>query len=295
MTLKIEAIVGTTTYNISDLVNYRHMGNDGFGLPSQRILSESGPLQHGVSFLGYRLDPRIINLILFGIGNDEDSYFARRLELIHIFRPSNTPILLRITKNNGAIRQIDTYYNGGLSMNSSDKYVFNQKVAIQLVAPNPIFYNPILQSANFGLAGGANAFNIPWVIPWNIGTSTLNQSTTIVYAGDFESYPIITIYGPITNAVITNNATGDKLDFTGTTISAGEVYTIDTRYGHKTVVDASNVNKIAALTTDSDLTTFRLIPNPEVVDGNNSITVTGTSVTSATQIYISFYENYLGL
>jgi hypothetical protein len=88
--------------------------------------------------------------------------------------------------------------------------------------------------------------------------------------------------------VITNGATDDKIDFTGFTIGAGVTYTIDLRYGYKTVVDHLGANQISKLSTDSDLATWGLIA------GENSIGVVGTSITSATLISFQFNERFIG-
>jgi hypothetical protein len=295
MSTTLQAIVGGVTYDLSDVVNYKHLANDGFGLPPQRLLTESGPLQNGVSYLGFRLEPRILALGLFASASTENAYFSKRAEVLNIFKPSNTPIQLRFTKSNGDVRQIDTYYNGGLSLSSTERYNTNQKIAVQLFAPDPIWYDPVAVNVNFGITGGSGGFSIPWAIPWSIGVSTLNQTTTVSYTGTWESFPIVTIYGPITNPVITNTATGDKLDFTGTTVNTGEIYTIDTRYGYKTVTDATGTNQISKLTADSDLTTFRLLAHPEATNGANSIVVTGTNATTVTQVYLTYYNRYIGV
>ncbi len=105
MSTTLQAIVGGVTYDLSDAVNYKHLANDGFGLPSQRLLTESGPLQNGVSYLGFRLEPRIITLGLFASASNESAYYSRRAEVLNIFKPSNTPIQLRFTKPDGDVRQ----------------------------------------------------------------------------------------------------------------------------------------------------------------------------------------------
>lgn len=120
-------------------------------------------------------------------------------------------------------------------------------------------------------------------------------SKTIAYAGSWRAYPVVTIEGPITDPVLTNTSTGDKLDFTGTTISSGDTYTIDCRYGFKTVKDAAGTNKIADLSSDSDLATFHLAPDPEVSSGNNALTLTGTGTDANTEVTVAYNERHVGL
>jgi hypothetical protein len=95
--------------------------------------------------------------------------------------------------------------------------------------------------------------------------------------------------------VITNQATGDKLDFTGFTINASDSRTIDCRPGRKTVVDAAGADQIDELSDDSDLQTFSLEADPEASGGDNAVTVTGSGATSDTRITIVYYTRYTGI
>ena len=85
------------------------------------------------------------------------------------------------------------------------------------------------------------------------------------------------------------------LDFTGTTISAGSYYDIDTRYGYKTVYSESGVNKISTLLDTSDLATFALQPDPDAADGINVISVTGTGTNADTRVDLTFFDWYVGI
>lgn len=150
-------------------------------------------------------------------------------------------------------------------------------------------------SVPFALGGGSGGFNVPLTIPMSVGASTLNVTSVIDYGGTWRSSPVIVMTGPITNPVILNTTTNEKLDFTGTVLGSGTTYTIDTRYGYKTVVDQTGANKIADLTNTSDLATFHLAADPEATDGLNSIQVTGTGVTSATSVFVQYYERFVGV
>ena len=114
-------------------------------------------------------------------------------------------------------------------------------------------------------------------------------SKTINNAGNYLALPIVTITGPATDAVLTNVRTGEILDFTGVTIAAGDTYTIDCRYGLKTVKNAAGTNKIADLTSTSDLATFHLEP------GDNSFTLEGTGTDANTQVTVAYNPRYIGL
>ncbi len=95
--------------------------------------------------------------------------------------------------------------------------------------------------------------------------------------------------------MLENETTGEKLDFTGTTVAAGHYYDIDCRYGRKSVKDEAGTNEIADLTSDSDLATFHLAAEPEAGGGVNSLRLTGSAVTTATKVELTYDTRYLGI
>ena len=293
---KISVIVRGNEHQLDGENPYAYLGHDGLGAAPLHRLTERGPQQHGDTDLGYRLDPRLFTLLFQIQAADAVTFWDQRADLIGYFAPYHTPDI-KFELKNGDIRYIKCFHVGELTM-PDDAYMGTiQRVAIQLKAPDPTFYDPTGVAVTFALGGGGDAFVIPHEVPHGVGASTIDQVTVIAYAGNWLSYPhLIRITGPIADCVITNETTGEKLDFTGTTIAGGDYYDIDCRYGQKTVVDSSGVNKIADLTSDSDLATFHLAPDSaEAPGGNNSIRVTGSSVTEATGVAVNYYDRYLGI
>lgn len=122
-----------------------------------------------------------------------------------------------------------------------------------------------------------------------IDGTDISAAKTINNAGNYIALPIITIVGPIQDAVFTNTTTGEVLDFTGITIAGGDTRVIDCRYGRKTVKNAAGTNKIADLTAASDLATFHLEP------GDNAFTLEGTGTDANTQVTVVYNPRYIGL
>lgn len=269
--------------------------HDGLGMAPSRRLSERGPMQHGETDRGYRYDPRVLSLI-FGIsGQSMADYWDARDALYRLFRPRDTALSVRLDLENGAARQIDGHLVGGLLGSSKDRRGFTLKLAATVRCPKPFWYDPTPVFETFGASGASGGMAIPWKIPWAIGASNINQTRPILYTGSFQAEPIIQIVGPISNPVITNLVSGDTLDFTGTTIAGGTVYTIDCRYNYKTVVDQNGANQIAKLVSGSDLATFALLPDPDAPGGVNSIAIAGTSITAATNVYLTYSRQYVGI
>ena len=295
MTWTLSVISANTEYNLSDNQDYLLTGIDGIGAAPVVRISERGPMQHGESDLGYRLQPRNIILAVMAKGGDEAAWFARRNTLMTIFRSSDSPLKLRITSGE-MVRQIDCYLNGTMEMTPEVGLVPGwQRVGIELYAPDPTWYDPDGASHVFMLGGG-QAMNVPLAVPWQVGASAIDQSIVVAYAGSWDAYPTILIDGPVTGLLVQNNTLGDKLDFTGVTIPAGETYVIDCRYGYKTVIRQSDgANRIQDLTADSNLATFRVGAHPEPLDGVNSLRVKGTGITAGTRVVIQYKPRYVGV
>lgn len=286
-------ILNGTEYELDDGSLCWFQGHDGIGAAPVRRMTEQGPFQHGVTDKGFRLEPRMVRLALVIPGEDVVDWWQRRDQILRLFPPDKTGIL-RVTYDPGdgsgeVQRQVDCQFAGELGLASVDKRGYHHLATVTLRAADPVWYDPAAHAITFGNVGGGTAWDIPWEIPWTLGTSTLDTSYAIDYLGTWESFPTIRIVGPVANPVITNETTGEKLDFTGTTIGSGDWYEIDLRYGHKTVVDESGANQISKLTTDSDLATWSLHP------GTNSIHAAGGSIDANTRIEISYQHRYLGI
>lgn len=287
---------GTYTYELSTSDPIEVVSVEGVEVPAVTALTEQAPLQHGDTDIDFRLAPRVVLLTLQAPRNASYSYIELRALLNRIFKPSNTPIVLLITDPNGQQYQLNTR---SISVQFAD--VLDQRLllraAVQLRAADPLFYDPIQSLIAYTFATAGGAFSIPSVVPTFFGGSTIDTQQAIVNAGTFKALPIIDIYGPITDPVIENVSTGLKLDFTGITINNGDYYTIDLRYGRKQVYKNGDTtdNRISELTIDSSLAIFAIEADPDVIDGNNIVYVTGTGGTNNTKIYIRYNTPYVGV
>lgn len=289
----LEAIIGLTTYVLTDGAPFALIDAEDGMAPVRRI-TDRGPLQHGDSDNDFRLDPLTFPLGLLMSAADIGEHYDNRDLALRVWRPSKTPIRLRWTLDNGQIRQYDVHVSGRLAFSSKDMPGFSQRFVVPLRAADPTCYDPSLQAYTYGVGGGTGAFSFPLSWPASFGGSTVNQTRAIPYAGTWREYPIVIINGPITNPVITNLTTADKLDFTGVTVGSGTTYTVDCRPGRKSVVDQTGSNKISDLTDDSDLATFSLEADPDAPSGINDVQVTGTSANATTEVYVQFYHRYIG-
>lgn len=300
MSVTVEAIIGNATYALSGRNPYAFISLTGLGLPPVRRSKERGPQQHGSTDVGFLLDERMLNLALLVVGDTLAEMDDHRDVLAEILKPlESTPIKLRVTRDNGSVRQIDCHVAGMVDFpNTLDlRMGASQQVIVQLEAADPIPYDPALQNIVFTVASGSappGGFMVPLHIPMRYTAGgSIDAVENLVYAGKWEAFPKIFLSGPATNAQIINLTTGAKLDFAGHSIGAGDVYEIDLRYGYKSVRDSSGTLQNAALTDESDLVTWRLVPTPLAPGGINNIrVVVPAGATAATKVRVEYYNRY---
>jgi hypothetical protein len=271
----------------------------GIGVAPVRRLTERGPFQDGDSDIGFRLDPRTINLVLFFAAHNEVQADANRDTLASWFVGLNRSLALRCERADGTTRQIDCYVTGMVDHPLDDKSRIgdSQKIAVQLRAPDPIWYDP--QPRFFGLMGGgstgASGFRVPVAVPWvMVSQSYIDTTFAVDYPGSWSAYPVLTVFGPASNVGIYNLTTGDALLLPVLGLGAGQWLQIDCRYGRKTVVDQAGANRISELSNDSDLATFHLAADPEAEGGVNTLRfAVGASADNTTGLQVQYYDRYV--
>jgi hypothetical protein len=294
--ITVYLMVAGTRYDLSESAPLEIIDISNLGATNATRITERAPSQDGDSDLGRVLNPRSIPIILQARPNVSYPYATIRRLINQLFKAGNADMQLGVIFDDDTEYRIDVRSIGNVQLPLNIENQALLRVPVTLRAATPIFYDPVLQIINFGLVG-AGATLVPTVIPMLVGGSTVDQTAVINYDGSYLSYPIITITGPLTNPKIENLTTGLKLDFTGITITAGNYYTIDLRFGRKQVYkngDPSD-NRINELTSDSSLAFFAILPDPDVPGGINQFKVTGTVATSATSVYVQYYRNFDGI
>jgi len=244
-----------------------------------------------------KLPARDIVLYVQMFAEDWEDYYEKRAELARWFSPFGEAGTLQVTEAGVGIMsgtdglEISGYAVEGLEYPGSDREGLNQIVPIVLHCANPFWQDINASSVLYSAGGGSDTFEVPTVVPFKVGTSVMDVTQYIDYRGDADAYPVIRIYGPITNFVITHGVkAGMKLDLTGTTIGPGDWYEFDLRYGVKTLKDSAGVNRIDKLTADSNLATWRLLAGSA-----NTITARGSGITTTTAVQLTWKNAYSGI
>jgi len=295
------------SYDLNDGEEIRLLAYD-LGLAAVRRLAQRAPAQNGDSDLGYRTDPRYLDLFFAIHGVDVDDYRDIRERFLTIFQPRDDDPVQLIFDFGGLVRAVDVNLTSELAW--KDRIERTEKVSGVFKASDWRLYDPEIRTVEFSLsAGGAEptGWPIPWPIPWAIGTDVLDMVVDINYAGlsrlGAPEYPLFHIGGPVTDPVLTNKTTGEVIDLSdnGGIVLADPTEWIDVDLTEKTLLDQDGNSVDQYLTVASDLATWHLaaagerLPSGAYCTGVNSIRVTGSGINSETLVTMNYYDRYQGI
>lgn len=272
------------------------VGTVGFGLSPAHHLTQRGPFQQGDSYIGLRLDPRIITLPLVIVATSPEDSFSKRAKMASLFRMSDDVVTVRMswTDSTGTYdRRIQGRVLGQLSFDTDAQYD-TIRTTVQIRCNDPTWYDSTQSTAilTSTLFGTPTLYPKPYPVLY--GSAVVDKITSIAYAGTWDSYPIIQVTGPATNLAIT-----DTLNHTisfANPIPAGAFWTIDLSYGIYTVYDQFGNNKFSELTAISNLVDWRVYAESDLVpNGVNTISVSATGTNADTNVAMYYTTRYIGV
>lgn len=309
----LTANVAGLSYDLNDGSEILLLGYD-LGIVPVGRLSQRSPAQRGDTDLGFSMEPRFSDLFWAIHGSSLSSYRDIRERFMTVFQPRDNDAVQLVFDFGDRVRALDVNVDGAL--NWADRVETIEKVSGVFKASDPRLYDPVLNTVVFSLASGGvdvGGWPIPWAIPWAIATDVLNVTADVLYAGGSRlaaiEYPVIRIFGPITDPVITNLTTGEIISLTdagGLALATpADWVEIDLanppRRDAKTIKDQDGNSAEEYLTTTSDFATWHLAPAGErlpagnYADGHNIINVSGTGVTGVTLVTMRYYDRYLAV
>lgn len=292
----IYIVRGGVSLEITDMVKYHVVEFDGLGMAPLHRLQQRGPMQDGVTDLGYRLDPRSILISIMAYASTPAQFHDRRQELVEIFKPGVTPVTLKWVYSTSAgtrTRCIDCQLTGGLTLASGSMIQQSFNDVVELYAPDPTFYDPELITLQPASLGGGTSFQIPMPVPTFFGAVTINEIVNFDHTepGAWDVYPVVVVQGPWTTAQISRLASADapagQTLYTGTAAAAGKIHTIDLSYGVKTFLDEAGASVLDKWT--GDRATWHLAP----IYNNVWFYITGADAN--TRARVEFRKRFIGL
>ncbi len=279
---------------------------DGQGLPPVEYVTQQGPQQHGKTVISYRLQPRLMQAVVRWNGRNRKMYWDLRSELLDLLRPNRIQVgsvpnkcQLRKIFPDFTIRDIDVLVDQGpnFSPGNGDWDEFSFEEAIRFIAHDPTFYDPNVETLSVSMSA-IGQLSVPIHVPIHFGPGIQTVITPIAYVGTWLTYPVITMTGPLTAVIITNQTTGEEIQFTKQ-LGIGQRAVIDTRFGIKSVVDPDlpttdpNYNLIGYVF--GDLGTFHLDPAPQAVGGVNTVSIYIVSPGGSGSVAFEYNARYFGI
>ena len=292
------------TYRFNNKQDKFVWGITGQGMPPIEYRTQRGPFQDGETPLGFVLRPRSIGLIHRYNNCNRQGYWDNRSELMDILRPNRQlpgqfqGAVLRKILPNGDKRDLCVFIDSGPNFRGSNRNTwdeFSVQEALRFIAHDPTFFDPDKNVQDLTLpTSGEDEWALPFEFSIQFSSDGSAQTDTVMYDGTYKSYPTIIMQGPLTNPVVQNISTGEKIKLE-TTITDNTTVTISLEPGNKTIFDDLGNNLIGFLTTDSDLATFHLAPDPEVTDGANLFGVAASAIDAGSRIAIEWFTRYIGI
>lgn len=170
----------------------------------------------------------------------------------------------------------------GLSMPRTS-FTKSIKYQLDLVADDPLIYSSTLNQERVDISTlGYLSFPISFPFSFVLGS---DGSIVVTNSGNQETYPTITIFGPIESPTILNDTTGEFVYLQGLSVAAGSSLVIDMR--NRTIVQGGTTNRLSYLTDDSRF--FTLVP------GENHMVLTSSSPASTGYAIIEWRDAFGGL
>lgn len=169
--------------------------------------------------------------------------------------------------------------------NTRQGYVLPFKIYCKV--KDPTIYGGTLKVASTlaGTPGGTTgSAAYPFAYPIVFGATYYTVTATATNVGVVPTYPqSIDVYGPVTNPVITNGATGEFLNV-GVTLNSP---TDHLQIQYATDYLAVTLNGTSVLSKVSNTSTYW-----KVMPGGNGISLTGSSISSGSYCTVAYYDGY---
>jgi hypothetical protein len=164
---------------------------------------------------------------------------------------------LRITRADGSWREIGCLYVDGLGWtDDAGQGITHDRVALQLLAPDPWWYGAEVVALDFATTAGRS-----YLAPYEtVSPDRALGSGTVDVIGDAAVSPIWTITGPATSVTVRYSDSGPGWTFGA--IDAGETITINVET--YTVTDNTGANRIGNIAWLTS-TLFQLSPGPNAL------------------------------
>ena len=196
-------------------------------LPSLRVQDADRGYQDGMFSGRDFLNGRTITmtmLILSGNGNTAQQNFNLMQNSLQPQQTGTTPLQFQLSAANG-LQFINTRVRAAKATIDPEYTYGFIKAQYDFFCPNPRYYDNGVQAAIMTYTTPLGR-TYPRVYPLTFGGGSNTQFATVTNSGTTNTYPLISIYGPVTNPVIGSITANASLNF-NYTMAASNVISID--------------------------------------------------------------------
>jgi len=254
------------TYNsfvLNDTPRLYHLTSiEGFDDVSMREARENKPAAHGQNDYGQFLAERLITLNGTILATSSTQRDGAVQDLLDAFIKDGIYRWLTWTVTGEVAKQV---YCKVFSKKVTQEYSndpFMREFTINLLAVDPRIYSQIETTSTVYIPTSTGGFSFPLTFPLNFGTARVGGTVSCNNLGNFESLPLIRIYGPVNAPEIKNVTDSNKYIKVNMVVSSGDYLEIN--LDSKTIMLNGTASRYLYLNSGSNW--FSLL------SGNNSLT-----------------------
>lgn len=282
----IDADGGSTTLDVEWDVSGRFM-------PPVKFTEQGVPGRPGAILRATRHDIRDFMLTFWLDEPDDSSIRAAMRSMVAKMDPLRGTGKVRVTGPDGLQREIECVYAAGLDMTErlgDFSGIYSQKCVVQFRAHWPYWRDTLPLTFVYG-AGTSQPFLGNPFFPLRITSSAVAAQQVITNDGDVDAWPVWTVSGPGSGVVLKNVTTNKWTDLTPVSLLTGQLLTVDTRPGRKTItINTGGVvtNAFSSLSNTSELWSL--------ARGDNTIQLQMTNtVPGSSQLTLTYNREFLSV
>lgn len=253
----------------------------GFDYPTVRVNVKENGNYHGARYGSAYYGARVMTIEGEIWGDSPEDYELKRRALGQAFTILNGLQPVTFTTRGGLVLKADCIVNNRVEIPYESGLMQRGTFRIELIAPFPFFLSSTTQTtAVYVFEGGGG--EIPSEIPFTFSEG-LAGNVDINNLGNVEAYPIIRLYGIMTDPVIRNNTSGLQLSLDYELTTTDQYIEIDTY--RRTVKRGDTGANIFANAT-GDFWTLKT--------GINNVVLSASSYAEGARAEVVYQYHYLG-
>ena len=251
----------------------------GFGFPSLKVDIKERGSTHGAD-LGVSIYRRVMGIELEIIGKNTTDYETKRRALELACDITRGLQRIYITTRSGIEVICDAIVTGDFDLPYTKGQMIFSSVRLELTAPYPFFNSKDQKSSLISLWSGGG-WGLPFELPLDMSCGG-DVVANVVNDGNTKSYPIITLYGQLEDATLTNETNGDT-------------FSLDYEIADASQVVIDTFNRTIILNGTTNLRQYFSGDWMSLDPGGNGIKLTATTYGYNALVLITYRDSYLGL